>query len=326
MGCFTPLTFEVQIRSDNVPDSNSKNTEFSITKSLKLISNLGNGSHSNVQLYRSRTFPDVLYAAKCFSVDSISEEQREKIREDSSTIIDLDLNDVVSYLSSVEEKGRIYVVSEYVKGCSLNDFLRVNEGNFGEREAALIVGKVMRVIQKMHINNIIHGDIRPENIIFPDKNDCRNFKLIDFSFISTQKTIDKRLSTVHQFYLAPEKLILRETIKSDVWSVGVLTHFLLTKKYPFSFKDYDNLLTRKELPSFNPRLLHSKVISETAVDFISKCLVPNQENRLSSLQALKHPWIDEKHGKSKKNNLSSVHPLSSMLSSVDLDKSYTLDY
>ena len=86
----------------------------------------------------------------------------------------------------------------------------------------------------LHQNNIVHGDIKPQNIHFKDQND-HIVKLIDFG---TSRRVNEK-HAMHgifgtSYYLAPEVIEGTYSEKCDVWSLGVILFILLSGVPPFA--------------------------------------------------------------------------------------------
>ena len=101
-----------------------------------------------------------------------------------------------------------------------------------ENEAAIIMKQIISAIIYLHNKNIIHRDIKPENIVF-NSEDSDTVKLIDFG-TSKNFTKDNLQGIVgSSYYVAPEVLLNKCSIKSDIWSCGVLLYILLCGYPPF---------------------------------------------------------------------------------------------
>ena len=95
----------------------------------------------------------------------------------------------------------------------------------------------------MHTNKLVHRDLKTDNVVYApskissaDENDFSNLelKLIDFGFANINKsnTLTEFVGT--PYYIAPE-IINKEKYGSgcDIWSLGVMTYFLIENNYPY---------------------------------------------------------------------------------------------
>ena len=98
----------------------------------------------------------------------------------------------------------------------------------------------------LHSHNIVHRDLKPENLIFRDEN-LNSLVIIDFGLSTTCK--DEPLTTRcgSPGYVAPEILNnLGYGCKADIFSLGVILYILLTSKFVFNAKDYNDILRKNK--------------------------------------------------------------------------------
>lgn len=139
---------------------------------------------------------------------------------------------------AVYYKGDTYVLEEYIDGKSLRELLmeRIKESEegvdyfFTEEEVVAIINQLCQALSMLHDQNppLIHRDIKPENIMVKPDN---SIKLIDFDIArvyQVEKDNDTRVMGTRE-YAAPEQFGYGQTSeKSDIYSIGVLMHELLT--------------------------------------------------------------------------------------------------
>eukprot|EP00812_Abedinium_dasypus_P000550 NODE_1064_length_1254_cov_225.091743.p1 GENE.NODE_1064_length_1254_cov_225.091743~~NODE_1064_length_1254_cov_225.091743.p1 ORF type:complete len:220 (+),score=54.23 NODE_1064_length_1254_cov_225.091743:3-662(+) len=141
----------------------------------------------------------------------------------------------------LEDADWFYVVMPRCNGGELFKFL-VNEVDVPEEECKRIMREILFAIGNLHEHNLLHRDVKPENILFnrdpssePDSPEV--VKLIDFDTVtehSPGSSRGRRFAGTPG-YIAPEALLGKFVPQSDLWSVGVILHFLMTGKEPWTF-------------------------------------------------------------------------------------------
>ncbi|XP_053398574.1 serine/threonine-protein kinase DCLK1-like isoform X2 [Mercenaria mercenaria] len=200
---------------------------------------------------------------------------------------------IVELIEEFDSHTELFLVIELVKGGDLFDAISMAT-KYTEKDACAMVFNLACALDYLHSNNIVHRDVKPENLLVCDHGDgTKSLKLGDFG-LATDCT--ETLYTVcgTPTYVAPE--ILSETgygAKVDVWAAGVIMYILVCGFPPFSSTSndqeelFDAILSGKfEYPS-----PYWDDISEEAKDLINKILVINPEKRCSAEDVTKHEWV-----------------------------------
>ncbi|KAJ3130597.1 hypothetical protein HK100_007892 [Physocladia obscura] len=190
----------------------------------------------------------------------------------------------------------LYLVMDLCTGGELFDRI-VERGSFFEEDAAEIIRTVLEAVAYLHGQNIVHRDIKPENLLFRAK-DSNDLVIADFglSKIADGEALNNlRTLCGTPGYMAPEVILKTGHGKSvDLWSIGVMTYFLLCGYTPFdgqgSTEDMDKIL--RGAYAFEPREYWTD-ISAKAQDFIRKTILVDPRQRITAADALNHPWILE---------------------------------
>ncbi|MCK5122306.1 MAG: serine/threonine protein kinase, partial [Methylococcales bacterium] len=157
-------------------------------------------------------------------------------------------------------KTCIYYVTEYIEGQTLREWMESNPKSY-IREVREIVEQIAKGLRAFHRMEMLHQDLKPENIMF-DQNGT--VKIIDFGSVkiagvaeitAMEQSEENVLGTLN--YTAPEyHLGQRGTVKSDIYSLGVITYEMINKALPFG-RDMPekpnkiNLAKLKYVPSFH---------------------------------------------------------------------------
>ena len=125
----------------------------------------------------------------------------------------------------------MYIVLEYVHGCTLSQLLRVrNALSLGEALDILI--PVVEALSEVHANRYLHGDIKPGNILL-DANG--QVKLTDFGLSRRDDQVDAGAPMGTPAYVAPEVLDPKVKVgaQADIFALGVMMYRMLSGRLPF---------------------------------------------------------------------------------------------
>jgi len=202
----------------------------------------------------------------------------EKIQNEIKIMKMLNHPNIVSYHDSFYNDMNYYIIMELISGEEL--FYYINEiKTFEETDAIQIIKKLMHILQYMHEKNIIHHDIKPENILCPDPNDLSNLVLIDFGLaVQTSTPCSNFVGT--PYYMAPEIINFIPHNKSvDLYSCGIIFYLLLYNELPFNSDDRDEIFNqiRNDEPIFNINIK----INEHIINLIQRMIHKNPYERPS---------------------------------------------
>lgn len=168
-----------------------------------------------------------------------------RFREEAEMLKNLNhLDGIVNVKNYFEENNTMYIVMEFVAGYTLNSYIRKNSMNntLSVRETLALFLPLMDVLHKVHLKNVFHRDISPDNLIV-NKNNYK-IKLIDFGsakqFVGGQSSQTVTIS-YKDGYTPPEQYLKSEQgAWSDVFSVAASMYKTITnKKPPFSIKSFN---------------------------------------------------------------------------------------
>jgi len=204
------------------------------------------------------------------------------------------------------------IVLPYMEGGELFD--RVAEkGRFSELNAQQVMRDILRGVHYLHMLDITHHDIKPENVLCESKDWPLRPVLCDFGLSSiSADSSDARGSRVvgTVAYVAPEKVRHEETSKAvDLWSCGVMLYLMLSGKTPFAGKDDEEVLSKISKGSYAMMPRDWRKISPQAKSLVKALLQSDPRKRLSAAGALQHQWIyaDDVTDEPIENDLSALH-------------------
>ncbi|KAK7512374.1 kinase-like domain-containing protein [Phyllosticta citriasiana] len=219
----------------------------------------------------------------------------------------------------------IYIFQELITGGDLFSFI-TKRGDFGipTVEAAVILRQVLKGLEYLHDRNIVHRDIKPDNILLTSTKGRYRVILTDFGSarkICTEPATDQNGTHARQRlfslvgtaeFAAPEVSLPHKMSPGkgywgkaiDMWSIGCIASALISgdvfyvdRTHP-EFQQYPNRVILDMARNVNLAVLDEhpdwKHVGSRAKDFIKKVLVIDENARMTVKDALAHPWFTNK--------------------------------
>ncbi len=197
-------------------------------------------------------------------------------------------NIVQLYEDLYDEYNNVYLIMEYCNAGNLSSFL--NKKPLKEKYVKNFMSQIAGATRYLLSNNIIHRDIKPQNIMMIDKN---NIKLTDFGFAKIfSSEEDKMAQTIcgSPIYMAPEIIKCNHYgVGTDLWSIGIILYEMVVGKPPYRARTHLELIHKIDTePIYVPMGLF---ISEDCRKLIFKLLQRNPDKRISWNEFFNHIWF-----------------------------------
>ncbi|MCJ8737079.1 hypothetical protein PDJAM_G00019720 [Pangasius djambal] len=219
--------------------------------------------------------------------------QESQLRNEVAILQNLHHPGVVNLECMFETPERVFVVMEKLHGDMLEMILSSEKGRLPERITKFLVTQILVALRHLHFKNIVHCDLKPENVLLASADSFPQVKLCDFGFARIIGEKSFRRSVVGTpAYLAPEVLRNKGYNRSlDMWSVGVIIYVSLSGTFPFNEDEdiHDQIQNAAFMYPPNP---WKKVTSE-AIDLINNLLQVKMRKRYSVDKSLSHPWLQD---------------------------------
>ncbi|XP_073480709.1 calcium/calmodulin-dependent protein kinase type IV [Aquarana catesbeiana] len=269
-------------------DGSNKDT---LAQYYELESELGRGATSVVYRCRQKG------TQKPFAVKMLKKTVDKKIiRTEIGVLLRLSHPNIIKLKEIFETPAEISLVLELVTGGELFDRI-VEKGYYSERDAADAVKQILEAVAYLHENGIVHRDLKPENLLYATPAPDAPLKIADFGLskiVDDQVTMKTVCGTPG--YCAPE--ILRGCAygpEVDMWSVGIITYILLCGFEPFYDERGDQYMFKRILNcDYDFVSPWWDDVSLNAKDLVKKLIVFDPKKRLTTHQALQHPWVTGK--------------------------------
>ncbi|KAM8812681.1 serine/threonine-protein kinase 33 [Rhynchonycteris naso] len=233
-----------------------------------------------------------------------------KLLEREVSILKIVKHEHIIHLEQVfETPTKMYLVMELCKDGELKEILTL-KGHFSENETRWIIQSVASAIAYLHDNDIVHRDLKLENIMvkssFIDANNEMNLniKVTDFGLAVKHGRSEVMLQTTcgTPIYMAPEVINAHYySQQCDIWSIGVMTYMLLCGEPPFMAGSEEKLfeLIRKGELHFDDPVWDS--ISDSAKSALKQLMKVDPAHRMTAKELLDNQWLTG-------NTLSSARP------------------
>ena len=274
-----------------------------INNRYEIVKSIGEGGMANVYLANDKIL-DRKVAIKVLRGDLSSDDKFiRRFQREALSVSNLSHPNIVEVYDVGEEDGEYYIVMEYIEGKTLKQLLKKRE-SLTLTEVIDIMTQLTDGISHAHESYIIHRDIKPQNIMIQDDG---RIKITDFGIAmalnATQLTqTNSVMGSVH--YLPPEQASGKgATVKSDIYSMGILMYELLTGTVPFKGDNAVEIALKHmkdKIPSIRKQ---DPSIPQSVENILLKATAKNPRNRYDTAKEMHEDLLNclkEEHANDKK--------------------------
>ena len=239
----------------------------------------------------------IVYKAKCHRLNRLvaikilksdlaqNEEFRRRFNAESQAVAQLSHPNIVSVYDVSRGGDMEYIVMELIDGITLKQYME-KRGQLNWRESLHFITQIMRGLSHAHSRDIIHRDIKPQNIMVLRDG---SVKVADFGIAcladSAQTLTQEALGSVH--YISPEQARGdRPDARSDIYSSGVVLYEMLTGRLPFEGESAVAVAIQhlSSIP-LAPREINPDIPEQLEL-ICMKAMAPDLEHRYQSADAM----------------------------------------
>ncbi|XP_028772975.1 serine/threonine-protein kinase ATG1c [Neltuma alba] len=255
---------------------------------------IGAGSFSVVWHGRHRVHGTEV-AIKEIATSRLNKKLQESLMSEIFILKRIDHPNIIRLHDIIQVPGKIHLVLEYCKGGDLSMYIH-RRGRVQEGTAKHFMQQLAAGLQVLRDNNLIHRDLKPQNLLLTRNDDNSVLKIADFGFARSlqPKGLAETLCG-SPLYMAPEIMQLQKyDAKADLWSVGAILFQLVTGRTPYTGNNQIQLLqnivksTELQFPSDNQSL------SYECKDLCQKLLRRSPVERLTFEEFFNHPFLSQK--------------------------------
>ncbi len=225
------------------------------------------------------------YAIKLLNARHCSEEVRSRFLAEARLMAEMRSEHLVRVLNYGElPDGTPYFVMDLIKGQTLRQRLREP---LPVPRAVEIAEEILTGLAVVHARQVVHGDIKPENIIIGEEDG--RVRLLDFGLARTTALVNGRGGTPP--YMAPEMLLDEgcADFRADVFAVGVVLYEMLTGRLPrgHSRMDFEQIQRSwRKKPEIDPMRMYCKGVPESLDELVQAALSRDPTARPVSADAM----------------------------------------
>ncbi|CDW73554.1 UNKNOWN [Stylonychia lemnae] len=272
-------------------------------KSHELVKILGKGGNAVVKLaHKYKTLKES--AAPLLKQTAIKQIKKSTLLNNKVAINQLKLEieahrklqecgNILTLQKVYESSNNIYLFLDYQEGGTLMDIL-IHSKEIIEKDLQIIMGQLFLAADYMHQMDVIHRDLKLNNILLKSKEKNNyDLRIADFGLscvYSDDKKPQEKCGT--PTYIGPEILEGEKyDHKVDIFSLGSIMYNLVTGRYLFQSSDNDNILFLNKLCHLGHVDKQITSLSSDGRDLLLKLLEKNPLFRPTAKQALQHPWF-----------------------------------
>ncbi|XP_051958324.1 calcium/calmodulin-dependent protein kinase (CaM kinase) II gamma 1 isoform X10 [Xyrauchen texanus] len=267
-------------------------TSTRFTDEYQLYEELGKGAFSVVRRCVKKSTGQE-YAAKIINTKKLSARDHQKLEREARICRLLKHPNIVRLHDSISEEGFHYLVFDLVTGGELFEDIVARE-YYSEADASQCINQILESVNHIHQHDIVHRDLKPENLLLASKMKGAAVKLADFGLaIEVQGDQQAWFGFAGTpGYLSPEVLRKDPYGKPvDIWACGVILYILLVGYPPFWDEDQHKLYQQIKAGAYDFPSPEWDTVTPEAKNLINQMLTINPAKRITSEQALKHPWV-----------------------------------
>ena len=269
----------------------SKFTELNYINQYEILEFIKSGGYGEVLLAKNK-ITNKKVSIKKIDLNGFSTEELYSISREALYLSSLQHKNIIKIYGSFAYKNYLYNVMEYAEGGELTQLIRSNE-ELSENRIKDIFKQIYEGVQFIHENEVIHRDLKPNNILFLDK-EKTHVVIIDFGISGIANGRSREIIKAGTIkYIPPEMTSgdhFQSSSKIDIWALGVILYLMNFKIFPFDGNDNDVM----EKIAFEPLKFPTGIkIKKSLIKLINGMMEKNANRRIDILDPLFENWYND---------------------------------
>ncbi|CAD8098705.1 unnamed protein product [Paramecium primaurelia] len=266
---------------------------------FRVFKKIGKGNFASVYL-GERIEDGAQMAIKAFSKQAAYAEDhgKEAIVNELTIMRKLNNHHLMRMHEIFETQNSLYVALELLEGGSLYDLIK-DKIILNTKQIQQILVGVLQGLCHMHEKEIMHRDLKLENILFKQQKKMETVVVADFGLathVNEPVYLYCRCGTPG--YVAPEVINIKDmkghySSVCDIYSLGLVFYLLLTGKPAFPGKSYSTVVKQNREATIDFTIKQLQNAPNTAIDLLKRMLEKDPNKRITANQCLQHPFLAE---------------------------------
>jgi serine/threonine-protein kinase len=213
-----------------------------------------------------------------------------EIAQERRDLTSISHTNLVKVIDFVSEDDTVGVIMDLVEGPSLRTYLRQN-GQLPLGDALGFLTQILLGLSGLHSGGLVHGDIKPDNILLDDSRETPILKITDFGLLGVHRAAEPGQFFGTPAYVAPEVVRTGDVQEpADIYSAGIVFYEMLAGHPPFTADSSKDLFRLKETQPLPPIPMltdeHATTFQKDVWSVLQVLLAKNPDNRPSAFLAL----------------------------------------
>ncbi|CAD8121324.1 unnamed protein product [Paramecium sonneborni] len=275
----------------------SRINQLKFHKYFRVFKKIGKGNFATVY-FAERIEDGQQFAVKAFSKQVAYNEEngKESIINEIQIMRELNNQHLMKLYEVYETENSLYMILELLSGGSLYDLIKDKKG-LKLKEVQQLLAGIMLGLEEMHSKDIMHRDLKLENILFKQKNQLQSVVVADFGLathVNESQYLYYRCGTPG--YVAPEVINQKDKKEKyssicDIYSLGLIFYILLSGRPAFLGKSYKMIVKQNRQALIDYSIKQFKNLPENVMDLLKKMLEKDPKIRLDITKCLNHSFI-----------------------------------
>lgn len=291
-----------------------------------LNNTVGRGSMGEVYLATHNVSHQQVAVKALFPQFSAVPLLKQRFQKEAVLINSLVHTNIARFINFVDNEYGAFIITEYVAGCTLEDFINNKNGLIVESKAVLMMDQVLDAFDYAHRRNVIHRAVSPRKIFLGADG---VLKVLDFGIAEILNAVRRAVpgppTTTDYIYQSPEQLRgERVDQRSDVYSLGVVLHHMLTGKAPYDTRALSEQQIKQQIATQPlPRMKqYYEFVSDAIQEVVDKATEKDPTLRYASCNEFKqaiHRAIQQPDDTVGGNSVTGTYPVDEPVTRIGSD-------